>query len=693
MSIDCQQDLFKALDMVVLVYLDDDRCTLLGDVPGWFCKLCPDVLPGSLPASPEERFPFLMNFLVDAREFWDLGKGGRIRSGVCVQTAPDGDDMAFEASAVLLNDLKVLLIESCEYDYSEKQSLIQTGRQLALDLHRHQRQERFAKALRQELEAQVKQRTGALLHTNLRLKTEIQERQKAEHALRESEHRFRMLFDNLFDAQLLLDADGRIQNVNRAACHLISCSRNSLCGRKVTDLFPEHEVDKIHSAFAHAAREGIAYIEESVINGENQTLIQVEGGGVGLDMDGCRHVVISLRDISHRKQLQSQLQQAQKMEAMGSLASGISHDFNNILSAIIGYTEIVRLDLDEHSLAYRNLDQVLAAGNRAKNLVQQILTFSRQADNVNQPVKVCAIVTEAIKLIQATTPSSIEIRHCLESQSYVRCDPTQLHQICINLFSNAGHAMEADGGVMEVRLTDINLDDDFASAQPGIRPGPHIQLSVADTGKGIAEPILGKIFDPFFTTKAAGKGTGMGLSVVHGIVAATGGAITVESRAGTGCCFKVYLPVLTEPVAESSQVQPVMQTGTERILFVDDEKFQVDLATQVLVRLGYTIVAKTSSLEALAIFKEDPTAFDLVITDLTMPHLAGDALAKKIHGLRPDLPIILSSGFSTSISDEVARGMGFSAYLKKPLVMRELSVAIRSVLNGEQAREAGIDPI
>ena len=253
--------------------------------------------------------------------------------------------------------------------------------------------------------------------------------------------------------------------------------------------------------------------------------------------------------------------------------------------------------------------------------------------------------------------------------------------------------MEADGGVLEVRLTDISLDDDFASAHPGIRPGPHIQLSVADTGKGIAKSVLGKIFDPFFTTKAAGKGTGMGLSVVHGIVAATGGAITVENRTGAGCCFTVYLPVLTEPVAEPSLVQPVMKTGTERILFVDDEQFQVDLTTQVLVRLGYNIVAKTSSLEALALFKQDPAAFDLVITDLTMPQLAGKALAKKIHDLRPDLPIILSSGFSTSISDEAAREMGFSAYLKKPLVIRELSVAIRKVLDGAKAPEASVDPI
>ena len=686
MSIDCKNDLLRALEMVALVYQEDGRFTLSGDVPRWFRKICPDVRPGDLPAPPEDHLPFLANFMVDAREFWDLGKDGRIRSGVWIQVAPDCDEMALEASAVLLNDSKILLVESCQYDYSEKQSLIQTGRLMALDLHQHQRQERFARAIREELETQVKQRTGVLLQTNARLKAEIEERHRAERSLRESERRFRMLFDNLFDAQLLMDADGRVRDVNRAACRLMSCSRNSLCGRAVTDLFPESEVGKIQGAFANAARDGIGYIEESVLCGENQSRIPVEGGGVGLDMDGCRHVVFSLRDISHQKQLQTQLRQAQKMEAMGSLASGISHDFNNILSAIIGYTEIVRMDLGEDSLAYRNLNQVLIASNRAKNLVQQILTFSRQADSVSKPVKINTVVTEALKLVRVTLPASINIRQWIESQSFVRCDPTQIHQICINLFSNAGHAMEEDGGVLEVRLTDITLDDDFASGHPGITPGPHIQLSVADTGKGIPEPVLGKIFDPFFTTKASGKGTGMGLSMVHGIVATTGGAIAVESRVGQGCCFNVYLPVLAEPVAESALAHPVMKTGTERILFVDDEKFQVDLATQVLGRLGYNVVARTSSVEALALFKQDPAAFDLVITDLTMPQLAGKALAKKMHELRPDLPIILSSGFSTSISDEVALSMGFSAYLKKPLVMKELSAAVREVLDGGRTR-------
>jgi CheY-like chemotaxis protein len=328
---------------------------------------------------------------------------------------------------------------------------------------------------------------------------------------------------------------------------------------------------------------------------------------------------------------------------------------------------------------------VLVASNRAKDLVQQILTFSRQADSVNQPVRVDAVVTEALKMIQATLPSTIEIQQRLESQSYVRCDPTQIHQICINLCSNAGHAMEADGGMLEVQLTDITLDENFASSHTEIRPGPHIQLSVADTGKGIPDSVLRKIFDPFFTTKAFGKGTGMGLSVVHGIVAASGGAITVKNRVGQGCCFKVYLPVLTEPVSEASLAHQAMETGSERILFVDDEKFQADLVKQILSRLGYSVVAQTSSVDALALYKQDPAAFDLVITDLTMPQLTGKALAKKMHELRPELPIILSSGFSSSISDEAVRNMGFRAYLKKPLVISELSAAIREVLDDRES--------
>jgi PAS domain S-box-containing protein len=681
MSADCRQDLFRALDLVALVCLENGRFALQGDPPSWFQKLCPDIRPGSLPEPPEEHFPFLLNFLVDAREFWASGNEGRIRSGAWIQVTPDGEEMALEASAVLLKGARILLIESCQYAYSEKQALVQTGRLMALDLHHYRRHEQFAKVVRDELETQVKTRTAALLKTNNRLKTEIEERRKTQQSLQESEHRFRLLFDNLFDAQLLMDVDGCIRDVNRAACQLMACSRDSLLGCPVNGVFVEQEVAKIDRAVADAAKDGIAYIEESVLLGENRERIPVEGGCVGLDIDGCRHVVFSLRDISYRKQLQAQLQQAQKMEAMGSLASGISHDFNNILSAIIGYTEIARMDLSEGSLPHKNLSQVLAASDRAKQLVQQILTFSRQTESVNKPVKISAVVTEALKLIRATMPASITIRQHLQSRSYVSCDPTQIHQICINLFSNAVHAMAEDGGELEVRLTDVDLNSDFTDGHPGITPGLFVELSVADTGQGIAESIRSKIFDPFFTTKAVGQGTGMGLSVVHGIVSACGGAITADNRTGKGSRFRVYLPAMGQAIAESPMAESVMRTGTERILFVDDEKFQTDLAVQALGRLGYRVVARTSSLESLALFEQNPDAFDLVITDLTMPQLSGTALVEKMHALRPDLPVILSSGFSSSISDDTAREAGFSAYLKKPLVMKDMAAAVREVLD------------
>jgi PAS domain S-box-containing protein len=566
MTIECNRDIYNALNVLALSYRQGDRFTVLGDPPLWFHKLCPDSDIGDLGDPPEERFPFLSNFLIDARDFWSRGKNGRIRSGIWIQTAPDGDDLAFEASAIRLGDSNILIVESCEYEYSEKQSLIQTGRMLALDLDDAQRREHLSQNMREELESQVAQRTAALLQTNARLKREIEERRKAERSLRESERRFRTLFDNLFDAQLLVDTQGRICKANRAACELLGRSMADLNGRSIADLFHEKEAGKVTTALANAARSGSVYVDEMVLWGKGRSRIPVEGGGVGVDMDGRRHVVFSFRDISHRKQLQIQLQQSQKMEAMGSLASGISHDFNNILSAIIGYTEIVRMDLDQTSLAYRNLEQVLAAGKRAKDLVQQILTFSRQADGVREAVKVRSVVVEALKLIRATLPSSIRIVQQLDSHACVHCDPTHIHQICINLCSNAGHAMEPDGGQLDVRMTDITLDDD----RHGLAPGKYVCLSVADTGKGIDDSVMGKIFDPFFTTKAFGKGTGMGLSVVHGIVTTAGGSITAKNRRDRGCRFEVLLPVMDAPGADAADVHEPLKTGTERILFVDD---------------------------------------------------------------------------------------------------------------------------
>lgn len=681
MKIDKQTSLLKVLGVAALICEQEDRFRLIGDAPSWFGKLCKHGTSGCLPAPPEEHFPFLANFMVDAKAFWDKQCQGRLRSGMWLHPLADGTQIALEASAVLLDQEKLLLIESCDVEHAEKQSLIQTGRELGLDLDRHRRQQRLSEHMRSELETRVAQRTRELLQSNARLKSQIEERERTEKSLAESQHRFRTLFDNLFDAQVLVDAKGQIHDVNRAACRLMGSTKEELCGRLIGDLFSAYEADSIHEALIATLEEGMAHIDETSLHRDEHSVIPVEGGCVRLEMDGDRHVVFSFHDVSYRKTLQFQLQQTQKMEAIGTLASGIAHDFNNILSAIIGYTEIVRMDLSESSKACQNLDQVLAAGNRAKNLVQQILTFSRQAENIVKSVKIRPVVVEALKLMRATLPSSILINTFLLSRSTVRCDPTQIHQICINLCTNAGQSMAEDGGVMEVHLTDVTLVDTFVSTHCRIKPGDYVRLSVVDSGSGIPDSVIGKIFDPFFTTKPQGRGTGMGLSVVHGIVTAVGGAVMVENQAGGGCRFDVYLPVFHEQVTDSPVDPTGMPTGSERILFVDDETFQADLARQVLTRLGYEVVAKTSSVEALSLFEQDPAAFDLVVTDMTMPVLSGKKLVQRIHAIRPDVPMILCSGFSSSISDSAVGEMGFAIYLKKPLVMKEMAIAIRQALD------------
>ncbi|WP_419657045.1 two component system sensor histidine kinase [Desulfosarcina variabilis str. Montpellier] len=685
MKIDGQANLLKVLGFAVVIREAENCFRLIGDAPSWFGKLCKHGASGCLPDPPEEHFPFLANFMVDAKAFWDTQNKGRLRSGMWIQCMPDGTQIALEASAVQLGREKLLLIESCDVAHTEKQALIQTGRELELNLDQSRRQQRIADHLRAELETRVEERSRDLLASNARLKSEIEERKRAEKSLADSEHRFRTLFDNLFDAQVLVNQQGRIRDVNSAACRLMASPKDALCTHQISDLFPAHEAQSIHNVLVTTLKAGMAPIDEICLYRDDHSAIPVEGGCVRLEINGDAHVVFSFHDVSYRKALQFQLQQAQKMEAIGTLASGIAHDFNNILSAIIGYAEIVRLDLDESTKTCHNLDQVLAAGNRAKDLVQQILTFSRQAETIVKSVKIRPIIVEALKLMRATLPSSIAIDTFLISRSTVRCDPTQIHQICINLCTNAGQSMAEDGGTIAVHLTDVTLDESFVSSHARLKAGDYVRLSVVDSGPGIPDSVIDKIFEPFFTTKPNGRGTGMGLSVVHGIVTAAGGAVTVQNQAGGGCRFDVYLPLFRERVDDSAGDSAGMPKGSERILFVDDETVQADLARQVLTRLGYDVVAKTSSVEALSLFEQDPAAFDLVVTDMTMPALSGKRLAQRIHAIRSDVPMILCSGFSSSISDTAAGEMGFTTYLKKPLVMKDMAVAIRQALDATTA--------
>ncbi len=401
-----------------------------------------------------------------------------------------------------------------------------------------------------------------------------------------------------------------------------------------------------------------------------------------LDVKGdVTHLVISIHDYTKRKNLEAQLQQAQKMEAIGTLAGGIAHDFNNILSAVMGYTEISLLEGQKGSNFERNLREVLKAGGRAKDLVQQILTFSRQTDHELKPVQVSTIVKEVLKLLRASLPTTIEIHRKINSDSLVLGDPTQIHQILMNLCTNAGYAMQEKGGVLEVRLENTDFDPDFVVAPSDLKPGSYLTLTVTDTGDGMTSEVLEKIFDPFFTTKEKGEGTGMGLSVVHGIVKSYGGSIIENSEPGEGTTFRVYFPLAEGYVeAESKEVAPVPK-GNENILFVDDEKDICDIGERILQHLGYSVEIRTSSLEALEAFRSQPERYDLIITDMTMPHITGDKLARKLMEIRPDIPVILCTGFSTQISHEKAKEMGIKGYIMKPPLVRDLASTVRRVLD------------
>jgi CheY-like chemotaxis protein len=357
------------------------------------------------------------------------------------------------------------------------------------------------------------------------------------------------------------------------------------------------------------------------------------------------------------------------------------------LTPIIGYTELVLYDAEKGTLLENNLQEIYIAAKRAKDLVKQILVFARQSEEDLKPVQVDLIAKEAMKLLRSSIPTSVEIQQHIKSNALIMGNPTQVHQIFMNLCTNAANAMEDDGGIMEVRLTDVKLDTEFNKPHSNIEPGNYIQLSVSDTGTGIPPDVIESIFEPYFTTKASGKGTGMGLATVHGIVKSYGGEIWAESELGKGAVFTIYLPI-TKKRTEDKLYQPeVLPTGVERILFVDDELPIVNMNSQVLDRLGYQVTAQTSSIKALELFCSKPNDFDLVITDMTMPNMTGDKLAFELMKIRPDIPVILCTGYSKRISDTLAAEIGIKAFAYKPVVTADLAKMIRTVL--DEAKETG----
>jgi PAS domain S-box-containing protein len=388
------------------------------------------------------------------------------------------------------------------------------------------------------------------------------------------------------------------------------------------------------------------------------------------------------RDITSELRIEEQLRQAQKMEAIGTLAGGIAHDFNNILAAIMGYTEMSLIALRSKGDVSNNLAQILKSSNRAKDLVKQILAFSRKQQKERKPVNLYSIIQEVTRLLRASIPTTIEIRQDVQDVScMVDADPTQIHQVLMNLAANASQSMEENGGVLAIGIAPVVLSAQDAEHYPDLLPGQYVRFTVSDTGSGIDPLIIHRVFDPFYTTKAVGRGTGMGLSVAHGIIKDHGGSITVYSEPGQGTTFHVLLPRIANGSTEDSETEKKTPGGIEKILFVDDEDVLVDLGHRMLTGLGYTVISRHSSLEALEAFKAAPHTFDAVITDQTMPNMTGFELAQELMRLRPDIPVILCTGFSERVSEEKARDAGIKAFIMKPVNIRELGETIRKVLD------------
>lgn len=383
-----------------------------------------------------------------------------------------------------------------------------------------------------------------------------------------------------------------------------------------------------------------------------------------------------------RERIERQLRQSQKMEAIGTLAGGIAHDFNNILFAILGFTEMSMETTDKDMMHYKHLERIFEAGNRAKDLVNQILTFCRQNVEQKKNVMIRLVVKEALKLIKATLPSSIHITEHLDSSARINADSTQIHQVVMNLCSNSAHAMQSmDTGHLTVELSDLDVDAEFARRYFGMIPGKYVKLLVSDTGHGMSPEIRDRIFEPYFTTKGEGEGTGLGLSVVHGIVKTHGGQIMVYSEPGKGTTIKTFFPVIEAPQHELKEVSEVTQGGNEQILLVDDERVLSDLMKSMLASLGYRVTALSDSLSALETFKASPDDFDLLITDMTMPDMNGLRLAENILAIRKTMKVIISTGFSERITDTMVKESGINAMIFKPIVKKDLAVVVRKVLD------------
>ncbi|MCU0539536.1 MAG: ATP-binding protein [Desulfobacterales bacterium] len=514
-------------------------------------------------------------------------------------------------------------------------------------------------------------------------------------ALQEREASLRSIFSVAPIGIGVVSAERTLTQVNERICRMVGRPREELLGRSSRILYPdERDFDYVGRAkYAQIRKSGSGTVETRWQRADGR-VIDILLSSTPLDPgDETKGVTFTALDITERKRsetelraLETRLRQAQKMEAIGTLAGGIAHDFNNILAAIIGYTELSKIESTENPALSSNLNDILKAALRARDLVRQILMFSRQAQSEFGPVQVHRVVQESLSLLKATLPTTIRIRQDLATRATILGDATQIHQVVMNLGTNAFHAMRAPGGLLDVSLSETLIADKRPPELDHLTPGRYLRLTVSDTGHGIDPAIMHRLFDPYFTTKPKGEGTGLGLAVVHGIVKHHGGGIQVHSQLGAGTSFDLYFPVMAEQrtAAAPVEVDPAAG-GRERILFVDDEPAIAELGKRLLESLGYRVTSCKGAIEALDRFRSDPLAYDLLITDMTMPQMTGDRLAAALTAIRPGLPVIVCTGFSELIGPERAREIGIQALIMKPFLKGEMAEAIRAALEPKTA--------
>ncbi len=513
----------------------------------------------------------------------------------------------------------------------------------------------------------------------LELEREVAERKRTENALLKEKNRLEEVTNFANCGLFMLDDQARIIYANSIAEKWFGALKD-IKGQYCWDVL-KIGGQKKKCVGLKVLESGETYRSENFVwTSDKEKRFFIEIASPVIDNNGKIYQVnLVVIDITERKKLESQLMQAQKMESLGTLAGGIAHDFNNILAIIQGFAYLARTKIPAGNEAINKLDQITEYTNRAVELVQQILTFSRPGIEEFKSVLAAPVIKESLKLLRATIPTTIELRESIFSTAYVMADITRIQQIIMNLCTNAYHAMQESGGVLNVELIEVIVDEEFASMYAEMNSGPYVRLTVSDTGQGIAPEVIERIFEPYFTTKEKGSGTGLGLSVVHGIVKSCGGTIVVFSELKKGTSFQIFLPVVQGESGEERKSDKALARGTGKILIVDDEKSMVQIGTEMMESLGYEVTGLTDSLEALEIIRLNPDKFNLVITDMTMPKITGMRLAKEIFNMRPDMPVILTTGYSEGIDEEAVKLAGIKALLKKPFSPEVLAATVQRI--------------